>query len=156
MHIEEWEESQADHQGNQYFQMKISQAGLEKQRSVVCQWTGCGKVLKSIIGRKNHEKRNISNRQQKTICEWCNAQLKERTSLTSHQKKCMEAPKGICTYCGKRKSIAIVVRHKRTCTMGNERMYTLNERQKNIQQDKKENEKNGELHRMPTQAFSRS
>ena len=37
--------------------------------------------------------------------------------------------------------------------MGNERMYTLNEKQKNIQQDKKENEKNGELHRMPTQAF---
>ena len=125
--------------------MKRSQASIEKQRSVVCQWTGCGKVLKSITGRKNHEKIHKISQQRETICEWCNTKLKERASLTSHQKQCMGAPKGICPYCGERESAANMARYKRTCAMGNERMHTLKEEQKNIHQNKRENEKHREL-----------
>ena len=145
MYIKEWEECQAEYHGNQHSQMKRSQASVEKQRSVVCQWTGCGKVLKSITGRKNHEKIHRINRKQEKICEWCHTTLREGTSLTSHQKYCMGAPKGICPYCGERKSVANMARHKRTCAMGNERMYTLNEEQKNTQQEKRENERKGEM-----------
>ena len=49
-HIEEWEKSQAEHHGNQRSQMKRSQTSMEKQRSLVCQWPKCGKILKSITG----------------------------------------------------------------------------------------------------------
>ena len=145
VHIKEWKENQADHHGNQHSQMKRSQASMEKQRSVVCQWTGCCKVLKSITGQKNHEKIHRRNRQQETICEWCTTTLREGTSLTSNQKHSTGAPKGICSYCGERKSVANMARHKRTCAMENERMYTLNNEQNNKQQEEREHEKKGEL-----------
>ena len=43
VHIEEWEKSQAEHHGNQRSQMKRSQASMEKQRSLVCQWPNAAK-----------------------------------------------------------------------------------------------------------------
>ena len=112
---------------------------------MVCEWIGYGKVLKSVTGGKNHEKIHRRNRQQETICDWRNTTLKEGTSLTSHQKHCMGAPKRICCCCGERKSVANIARHKRTCAMESERIYTLNEEQKNTQQEKRDNEKKGEL-----------
>ena len=126
LHIEEWEKSQAEHHGNQRSQMKRSQASIEKQRSLVCQWPECGKILKSTTGRKNHEKIHRANRQQETLCQWCSTTLTDKTSLTSHQKICMGAPKGICPYSGERKSVANMARHK-MCAMGNERINTLTE-----------------------------
>ena len=125
--------------------MKRSQASMEKQRSLVCQWPECGKILKSITGRKNHEKIHRANRQQETLCKWCSTTLTDKTSLTSHQKFCMGAPKGICPYCGGRKSVANMARHKRMCAMGNERMYTLTAEERNTQQEKRENEKKRDL-----------
>ena len=120
-------------------------ASIEKQRSLVCQWPECGKILKSITGRKNYEKIHRAKRQQETLCKWCSTTLKDKISLTSHQKYCMGAPKGICPYCGERKSVANMARHKRMCAMGNERMYTLTEEERNTQQEKRENEKKGDL-----------
>ena len=38
-----------------------------------------------------------------------------------------------------------MTRHKGTCAIRNERMYMLNEEQKNIRQEERENEKKGEL-----------
>ena len=145
VHIEEWEKSQAEHHENQRSQMKRSQASMEKQRSLVCQWPKCGKILKSITGRKNHEKIHRANRQQETLCKWCSTTLKDKTSFPSHQKFCMGAPKGISPYCGERKSVANMARHKRMCAMGNERMYTPTEEERNTQQEKRENEKKGDL-----------
>ena len=78
VHIEEWEKSQAEHHGNQRSQMKRSQASIEKQRSLVCQWPECGKILKSITGRKNHEKIHRAKRQQETLCKWCSTTLRIR------------------------------------------------------------------------------
>ena len=145
VHIEEWEKSQAEHHGNQCPQMKRSQTSMEKQRSLVCQWPECGKILKSITGRKNHEKIHRAKRQQETLCKWCSTTLKDKTSLTSHQKFCMGAPKGICPYCGERKSVTNMARQRRMCAMGNERMYTLTGEEINTQQEKRENEKKGDL-----------
>ena len=48
----------------------------------------------------------------------------------------MGAPKGICPYCGERKSVANMARNKRMCAMGNGRMYTLNEEERNTQQER--------------------
>ena len=57
----------------------------------------------------------------------------------------MGVPKGICPYCGERKSVANMARHKRVCAMGNERMYTLTAEERNTQQEKRENEKKKDL-----------
>ena len=35
--------------------MSRSQKNIEQQRSLVYQWTECGKTFKSITGRKIHE-----------------------------------------------------------------------------------------------------
>ena len=45
------------------------------------------------------------------------------------------------------KSVANMVRHKRTCAIGNERMCTLNEDQKGTYQENIENEKKGKFTR---------
>ena len=98
-------------------QMKRSHASAEKQRSVVCQWIGYGRVMKSITARRNHKKIHRANRKEEALCEWRSIALRDRTSLTSHQKQCTGATKGICPFCGEMKS----TRHKRSCAMGNER-----------------------------------
>ena len=120
--------------------MKRSQASIEKQISSVWQWPECCKILKSTTGRKDHEKIHRANRQQEMLCKWCS-----KISFTGHQKHCMEAPKGIRPYYGERKSVANVARHKRMCAVGNERMYTLTEEERNTQEEKRENEKKGDL-----------
>ena len=55
-HIEDWEGEQAKCHGNQRSLMSRSQKNDEQQRSLVCQWTECGKTFTSVAGRKIHEK----------------------------------------------------------------------------------------------------
>ena len=62
-YLEEWEGEQAKKlHGNQHSQIK-------HHMLIVCQWSGCGKVLKSIPGQKSQEKIQRANSQQETLCE---------------------------------------------------------------------------------------
>ena len=118
--------------------MSRSQKNIEQQRSLVCQWTECGKTFKSITGRKIHEKVNRQNRQQETKCEWCNTAIGEKTLLTGDHKFCTGAPKGICPYCGETKSVASMAGQI------NERRYNLMEEKANIRKEKRKNERKGD------------
>ena len=124
--------------------MSRSQKNIEQQRSLVCQWTECGKTFKSITGRKIHEKVNRQNRQEETNCEWCNTAIGEKTSLTGDHKFCTGAPKAICPYCGETKSVASMAGHRKSRALINERKDNLTEEEANIQKEKIKTERKGD------------
>ena len=125
--------------------MSRSQKNYEQQRSLVCQWAECGKTFTSITGRKVHEKVHRKSREQQTKCEWCNTAIVGKASLSSHHKFCSGAPKGICPYCGEKKSLANMARHRKSCALKNERQYTLKEEERFAQREIIENEKKGTM-----------
>ena len=102
------------------------------------------KHLKSIKERKIHEKIHRKNRQQETKCEWCNTAIDKKISLNGHHNFCTEAPKGICPYCGEKKSVANMVGHRKSCAHVNERKETLTEEEANIQKEKRKRGRKGD------------
>ena len=60
------------------------------QNGYQCRWEGCNKVLRTVTGRTQHERRIHRTRKEIHNCGECNAEFTEKSALTNHKKKCLK------------------------------------------------------------------
>ena len=102
------------------FTTKRCQPIEEDRDEKECTWIECGRVFKSIAGRKQHERMmHKTDRKESWVCTKCKGIFPNLATLNNHMKTCQTAPRGTCPYCGETKSISNIAKHKRTCAQYN-------------------------------------
>jgi hypothetical protein len=116
--VRSWEAKMADrHRGATGPKPQRSQFNAADHRSTVCDWDGCGKVLRSVAGLKQHQRRtHKQDRMQQFPCRICVVTVLDcEASRTNHERVCGGSERGRCPYCDSQITVSNMARHRKSC-----------------------------------------